>query len=205
MKVKIGSRRFNKALFSAIVAAAAAIIAMFGVPSSGEKFRAEGEVEVYFSPRGGAAAAVVRELASAKSEVLLQAYSFTNKQIAKALVEAKKRGVRVEAIVDRNNAEEKYTEADFLQHSGVPTYIDGAHNIAHNKIIIIDRETVITGSFNFTKAAEEENSENLLVLRGNRKLADSYVNNYKAHRAHSEPYRGFHRGYDKPRGGKWRR
>jgi phosphatidylserine/phosphatidylglycerophosphate/cardiolipin synthase-like enzyme len=109
--------------------------------------------QVYFSPNGGATKAIIKEINDAKSEVLVQAYSFTSTPIAKALVDANKRGVKVEAILDKSQRKESYTEATFLANMGVPTYIDSAHAIAHNKLIIIDRETVITGSFNFTKAA----------------------------------------------------
>jgi phosphatidylserine/phosphatidylglycerophosphate/cardiolipin synthase-like enzyme len=55
-------------------------------------------------------------------------------------------------------------KATFLSKCGVSTYIDDKHAIAHNKIMIIDRGTVITASFNFTKAAEERNAENLLII-----------------------------------------
>ena len=46
------------------------------------------------------------------------------------------------------------------------------HKIAHNKIMIIDRNTLITGSFNFTKSSEESNTENLLILKSNKHLVD---------------------------------
>ncbi len=59
--------------------------------------------------------------------------------------------------------------------------------IAHNEIMIIDGETVITGSFNFTKAAEEKNAENLLVIR-DKKLAKRYFKNWEEHERHSEVY-----------------
>lgn len=72
---------------------------------------------------------------------------------------------------------------------GVKTYIDFAHSIAHNKVIIIDGETVITGSFNFTKAAEEHNAENLLILK-NKDLAKQYVDNFSQHKRHSDVYGG---------------
>jgi len=72
---------------------------------------------------------------------------------------------------------------------GVTTYIDSQHAIAHNKIMIIDKETVITGSFNFTKAAEEKNAENLLILK-NKKLAEIYIKNWYKHKDHSEKYEG---------------
>jgi phosphatidylserine/phosphatidylglycerophosphate/cardiolipin synthase-like enzyme len=80
--------------------------------------------------------------------------------------------------------------ADFLRNSGIATYIDGKHAIAHNKIMIIDRECVITGSFNFTKAAEEKNAENILVIRGNPDLTSKYIGNFDWHLRHSEPYQG---------------
>jgi phosphatidylserine/phosphatidylglycerophosphate/cardiolipin synthase-like enzyme len=101
-------------------------------------------------------------------------------------VEAKKRGIDVTAILDKSNKTEQYSSADFLAHGGVPTYIDSKHAIAHNKIMIIDGETVITGSFNFTKAAQENNAENLLVLR-DEKVAEEYEQNWQTHLAHSGP------------------
>jgi len=67
--------------------------------------------------------------------------------------------------------------------------IDAKHAIAHNKVMIIDGEAVITGSFNFTKAAEESNAENLLVIR-DKKLAERYIKNWQEHERHSEVYGG---------------
>jgi phosphatidylserine/phosphatidylglycerophosphate/cardiolipin synthase-like enzyme len=151
-------------------------------------------VEVYFSPKGGCTEAVVTELDKAKSTVLVQAYSFTSAPIAKALVEAHKRGVDVRVILDRSQRTEKYSEADFLVNMGIPTWIDAKHAIAHNKIMVIDGETILTGSFNFTTAAEEHNAENLLVIRSP-ELATKYTSNWKAHLEHSEKYEGKTTGY----------
>jgi phosphatidylserine/phosphatidylglycerophosphate/cardiolipin synthase-like enzyme len=67
--------------------------------------------------------------------------------------------------------------------------IDSVHAIAHNKVIVIDGETVITGSFNFTKAAEENNAENLLIIN-DKKLAEQYIKNWQKHAQHSEVYVG---------------
>jgi phosphatidylserine/phosphatidylglycerophosphate/cardiolipin synthase-like enzyme len=146
-------------------------------------------VEVYFSPRGGCTEAVVRELDAAKESVLVQAYSFTSAPIAKALVQAHNRGVTVEVILDESQQTEKYSDADFLHNMGIPTRIDAKHAIAHNKIIVIDEQVVITGSFNFTRAAEEHNAENLLVIRDGA-LAEKYTANWQTHAAHSDPYKG---------------
>jgi phosphatidylserine/phosphatidylglycerophosphate/cardiolipin synthase-like enzyme len=110
-------------------------------------------VTVCFTPGGNCTDAIVQALSDAKRTILVQAYSFTSAPIAKALLDAHKRGVQVQVILDKSQRTEKYSSADFLANQGVPTMIDANHAISHNKVMIIDGETVITGSFNFTKAA----------------------------------------------------
>lgn len=146
-------------------------------------------VSVYFSPQGGCTEAIVAELNQARSNVLVQAYSFTSDTIAKALLEAHRRGVLVRVILDRSQRTEKYSSADFLSHAGIETLIDAEHAIAHNKVMVVDGQVVITGSFNFTKAAENSNAENLLVLR-DAELARKYAENWAQHAAHSSVYQG---------------
>ena len=96
-------------------------------------------------------------------------------------------GVKMEVALDKNQRKDRYSSATFLYNQGIPVKIDAQHAIAHNKIMIIDDETVITGSFNFPKAAEENNAENLLVIR-DKKLAERYTENWKEHEGHSEVY-----------------
>ena len=141
-------------------------------------------IEVYFSPRDGATEAIVREIGQARSEIRVQAYSFTSAPIAEALLKAHTRGIKVEVILDKSQRTQKYSSSTFLANARIPTYIDAEHAIAHNKIIIIDRSVVITGSFNFTKAAEESNAENLLVIRS-KDVAKPYLDNWLRHRDHS--------------------
>ena len=147
------------------------------------------QIQAYFSPKGGCTAAIIEEIRGAKQFILLQAYSFTSAPIAGALVEAFRSGIRVEAVLDKSNKSANYSEATFLKNARVPTWIDGKHAIAHNKIIIIDGSTVITGSFNFTKAGEESNAENLLIIKSP-ELAARYIANFQAHKAHAEWYTG---------------
>ena len=97
--------------------------------------------------------------------------------------------MKVEVILDKSQRTKKYSEADFVAHAGIPTFIDSRHAIARNKIIVIDGAVVLTGSFNFTKAAESSNAENLLVIR-DPKLAARYLTNWTEHKAHSESYVG---------------
>lgn len=155
-------------------------------PNFSQALPASGTIEVYFSPKGGATAAIVSEINRANKEVLVQAYSFTSTPIAKALLEAHKRGVKVEVVLDKSQKTAKYSSSTFFINAGIPTYIDDKHAIAHNKIIIIDKSVLITGSFNFTKAAEEKNAENMLIFKGNKPLINQYLQNFEEHKGHSE-------------------
>ena len=148
---------------------------------------AAGDIQVFFSPHGGCTEAVVDNLGRAANSVLVQAYSFTSAPIAKALVDARKRGVNVQVILDKSNLTGQYSSADFVAHANIPTYIDARHAISHNKIMVIDGKTILTGSFNFTKAAEGSNAENLLVIQ-DAALAKVYTANWKAHLEHSQAY-----------------
>jgi phosphatidylserine/phosphatidylglycerophosphate/cardiolipin synthase-like enzyme len=145
-----------------------------------------GSVTVSFSPKGGCTDAVVRELKAARREVLVQAYSFSSKAISQALVDAKLRGLKVEILLDRSNENEAYSDLPFLAEQGLTPLIDAEHAIAHNKVMILDGRTVITGSFNFTHQAEAENAENLLVIKGHGELARAYRANFEAHKAHCQ-------------------
>lgn len=145
------------------------------------------EVRSFFSPKGGCQEAIVAELKKARREVLVQAYSFTADPLTYSLVEAKKRGVKVEILLDKSNEVERYSDLHIFLENGLEPHIDAAHAIAHNKIIIIDQKVVITGSYNFTNQAEGENAENLIIFRGNRELTQKYRENFLHHKSHCKP------------------
>ena len=146
------------------------------------------DIRVYFSPHGGCTEAVVRAVHEARKQILVEAYSFTSEPIAVALIEAEKRGVDVEVILDKSQEQARGTEADVISENGIPTYIDSAYRIAHDKVMIIDGIRVITGSFNFTKSAEVYNAENLLVISNDPPLADQYKQSWNKHLAQSHPF-----------------
>jgi phosphatidylserine/phosphatidylglycerophosphate/cardiolipin synthase-like enzyme len=148
---------------------------------------AQGTVEVFFSPQGGATDAIVKVLGVARKEILIQAYTITDSNIINALVQAKKRGVKVEVILDFEHAEVDGSIFTF-DNNGIPVFVDAEHLRNHDKVMIVDRTTVITGSFDFTREAETANIENLLVIKGNLALAEKYLGNYSEHFRHSRPY-----------------
>ena len=142
---------------------------------------------VCFTPGGNCTQRIVNAINAAREEVLVQAYSFTSPPIARALEEAKRRGLRVRIIVDDSQLTERYSQADEVERAGLEVWVDDPTGIAHSKVIVIDRSWVITGSFNFSRSAQERNAENLLVLRDT-ELAGQYSENWERRRAVSKPY-----------------
>jgi phosphatidylserine/phosphatidylglycerophosphate/cardiolipin synthase-like enzyme len=146
-----------------------------------------GSIEVAFSPKGGATATIIKAIAEARTSILVSAYSFTSQDIAQALLRAKKRNVVVKVILDKSQISQQYSSSTFFANQGFDLRIDVKHAIYHNKVMIIDDKTVITGSFNFTKAAENKNAENVLIIRNNPKLAHIYTKNWRFHWNQSLP------------------
>jgi phosphatidylserine/phosphatidylglycerophosphate/cardiolipin synthase-like enzyme len=142
-------------------------------------------LSVHFSPSGGCTDAVVREIAAAKREVLVLAYGFTSRPISQALVDAKLRGVDVDIILDHSNEKEEHSDLHFLLEQKLNPVIDAHHAIAHNKVMLIDGRTIVTGSFNFTAHAESHNAENLIIIKGHSDLISAYRHDFEHHKAHA--------------------
>lgn len=168
--------------------ALAAVLSIFLVSSTPYAFDLtlrDTPAAVYFSPRGGAQAALVQRIDQARESIFVLAYSFTSAPVAKALIQAQRRGVQVQAILDRGQRKARSSKGQALAASGAGVYVDARHAIAHNKVMVIDGRTVVTGSFNFTKAAETKNAENLLIL-DSPELARLYREEWEKHWWHCE-------------------
>lgn len=155
---------------------------------------ARGTIQLAFTPGDDAAGLIVEAIHKARRQVLVQAYSFTHKEIAQALVDAKRRGIDVQMLADGKQMETIATSrVAWLAEQGVPIWLDTEHAAAHSKVMLIDTgaadAAVITGSFNFTHAAQYRNAENLLILRGNPNLAEAFAANWRRHKIHSLPLR----------------
>ena len=139
-----------------------------------------------FTPPVGVAKNIVQAIDQAKQEVLVQAYGFTHNAIAQAVVRAHQRGAKVQVLLDAKSESTNQYVLTLFKEQGVTVRHDGAHAIAHNKVIVIDSQVVVTGSFNFTNSAETRNAENLLILSGV-SLAQAYRENWLSHWAHARP------------------
>src|SRR5688500_11236686 len=119
----------------------------------------EDGIQVYFSPNGGAMAAIAEQIQQATKSIDVQAYIFASDDLAQALKDAHTRGVKVRVILHKTEYATRFAMA------GLEVWEDRRHKEAHNKVMLVDGHTVITGSFNFTMAAELWNAENVLIIK----------------------------------------
>jgi phosphatidylserine/phosphatidylglycerophosphate/cardiolipin synthase-like enzyme len=139
-------------------------------------------VEATFSPGGGALSAIAAELQGAKN-VLIAGYSVTNPDFARAVLGAFKRGASVEGVFDaekHDGGRASSSVYSVLIAAGIQVRLSSGYQAMHNKYLVIDGKTVITGSYNFSRAAENSNAENLVVIRNCPALAAQYTANFKS-------------------------
>ncbi len=155
---------------------------------------AKGTVQAAFTPWDDAEAMIVGAIREARQDIRVQAFSFTSRSLASALIAASRRGVDVRVIADSEQAARgEGSRLKQLAAAGVTVLIDSAYQSAHNKVMLMDpagsTPAVVTGSYNWTYAARSRNAENVLVLRGNPELAAAYLANWERHAAHAERLR----------------
>ncbi|MEX3605250.1 MAG: phospholipase D family protein [Burkholderia sp.] len=131
-------------------------------------------IDVGFSPAGSALEVVLHGINSAQSSIVVAAYSFTNRPIAAALVDAQRRGVKVAVVADRGQNSRSYSAVTFLANHGVPVRLNDHYESMHDKFLVIDGQNVETGSFNYSSAADR-NAENAVLLWHVKPLADQYT------------------------------
>lgn len=162
------------------------LLSLYTCASFAEKFDVAASYQVCFTPQERCTDLIVTVINHAKTQILVQAYSFTSAPIIKALIRAKNRGVAVKIILDRSQFKPQgFSAAKFFKDYNMPLWVDYQANIAHNKVMIIDSRIVITGSFNFTRAAQERNAENVLIIN-DPLLAKKYTKNWDGRAALSD-------------------
>ena len=141
---------------------------------------------VYFTPPTGAVHGLTKHLDGAKKSIRVMAYGFTSVEISQALVRAKQRGVLVELIQDEKSSQNNGEAIAPLVEVGIFVRNDAEHAIQHNKVMLIDDDVVVTGSYNFTNSADKRNAENFMILKSV-DAAKRYAENWAIHWAHAKP------------------
>jgi PLD-like domain len=155
------------------------------------------QIEVCFSPPlpGGCdpTRTIEGAIRAARASILVQAYEITPGPLVTALIQAHRRGVDVRAIVDykqftdRRNRDDAFA-VEHLGAAGIPVLVDRPPGLMHDKVMVIDGEVVLTGSFNYTYSAEHRNVENLLVIH-DPALAAQYTRHWRSRASKSRPLR----------------
>ena len=170
------------------IRAALSVLCLFAAAiapaQAASRFAAEGDVTAVFAPQEDPQAALVELIAQARSRIAVQAYVFTSKPLADALIAAKRRGVAVEILLDAKMHQRGNAAVQRLLDEGVALYALGAFAAAHDKVMVVDAApgglcAVATGSYNFTWAAQNRNAENLLIVRQHCALAARYAENWR--------------------------
>jgi phosphatidylserine/phosphatidylglycerophosphate/cardiolipin synthase-like enzyme len=182
---------FARQVVAALLVCAAT--ASFAFDRASAPLAAEGTLQAAFAPWDNIEGLIVESLAGAQQQVLVQAYLITSRKIVAGLIAAKRRGLDVRVLADaRQHASTLTSRLGDLAAAGIPVWTESKYQNAHNKVIVIDATrpgaTVITGSFNFTWAAQKTNAENVLVARDNPRLAAHYLMNWERHRLDAQPF-----------------
>lgn len=157
------------------------------------EYRGTGTIQVAFPPFDDAEALVVAAVRDARRQIFVQAFSLTSWTIARALIDAQRRGVSVQITADREQTfGGESTRIPDLAAAGIPVWLEVRYVSAHSKTMIIDPESsepvLITGSYNWTWSAQHRNAENLLIIRANRDLTRAYLANWERRRADALRY-----------------
>ena len=136
------------------------------------------KLNVCFTPPSGCGSLIAQEITKAKSSIYVQAYGLTLRSIIHQLKAASARGVKVRVLLDGGNLSDNKGIFHDLKSSGISVAFDKMSGIAHNKVMILDERKVITGSFNFTNAADTRNAENLLLIEDT-EIAAKYLENWQ--------------------------
>ena len=136
--------------------------------------------DVYFSPDGGVRDQIIRRINLSKQSIEIAVYSFTAADIAQALVDAHKRGVKIRIVRDRSQSGDKNDENSFLIENNIPVEIrtGKGRGIMHDKFAVFDNKEAFTGSYNWTNNAEHNNWENALFT-DEKKVVDAYEKEFE--------------------------
>lgn len=135
------------------------------------------EIRTFFSPENDTITPLLNEIRSAKKSIHFMAFSFTHDKLGDAMREKYRQGIDVKGVFDESGIN-RYSEYMIMKKDGILVNVDRTRGAMHHKVIVIDEKTVITGSYNFSKSAETRNVENLLIIKGNKKIAQEYIDEF---------------------------
>ncbi len=149
--------------------------------SADNNSRPHSKIELGFSPGGTALNTIIKFINSATSDIHIAAYSFTSPDIVRALIAASKRGVNIQIVIDKaaNSNKTSIAAMNLIVLNGIPLRTNSKFAHHHDKFIVVDRQSVQTGSFNYSRSADTRNSENVVVLYNMPEVAQAYLSHWQ--------------------------
>lgn len=142
-------------------------------------------VDTYFSPDDHVLTALYNLLSESQESIYFLAFSFTSNELGEIVREKAEAGLTIQGVVDEEQvASNTGTEFDPFRQAGLDVLIDGNEGQMHHKVFIVDGKIVVIGSYNFSKAAEERNDENIIIVY-NDKIAEFFVQEFQRVYAHA--------------------
>ena len=135
-------------------------------------------IQIYFSPEDHVLDHMIPLVSSANSSIRFMAFSFTDFPLAKAMLDRSRAGVNVAGIFEKVGSETESSELRTFFCAKVPARQDGNPKFLHDKVIIVDNRFVISGSFNFSSNATENNDENVIII-DNPAIANLYTQEFE--------------------------
>jgi phosphatidylserine/phosphatidylglycerophosphate/cardiolipin synthase-like enzyme len=136
------------------------------------------DINAYFAPEDNVERIILKRLEKANVSIHFMAFSFTSAGIGEMMIRKFKGGVDVRGIFERRGARTGHSQFVKMKLEGVPVRLDHNRGAMHHKVIIIDGERVIMGSYNFSRNANRSNDENILII-DNREIASEYLSEFK--------------------------
>ena len=133
------------------------------------------QIFTYFSPDGDTISPLLKAIRSAEKSIHFMAFAFTHDALGTAMRDSFAAGIEVRGVFEERQTDTPYSEYKAMKAAGLPVVLDKTKGTMHHKVIVVDSDIVITGSYNFSKNAEKHNSENLLIIKGNREIAAAYL------------------------------
>jgi len=179
-------------LFAVIAFTGGYLAGLHGSPSPAQGASGAGgrSTACYFSPNGGCQEAVIDQINAAQTSIEIQAYALTSPAVGEAILKAYRRGIHVAVVLDAAKNSENREVAAQLARAGVPIYFDTSHGVADTRMILIDNQVIATGSFDLSDSAEQQNAENLVILRGNPQAQAACESHFQQHLQHSTRFDG---------------
>jgi phosphatidylserine/phosphatidylglycerophosphate/cardiolipin synthase-like enzyme len=141
-------------------------------------FHSKASIETCFTPQQKCMSRVIHYIKMAQKSIYLRMFALTSKEVADALIRAHQRRIKIVVLCDRGQAKQASSHMKRLKEQGIVVHRETVRGYAHNKVIIIDRRMVLTGSYNYTAGAEHRNAENLLIIH-DPSVVDLYLKDFQ--------------------------